>query len=717
MAKIVKQKGVLYKETADGEYEKMPAVVKQKGNFYVLDQDSGEYDRMGPINAQDVNEMLDQADDYLREFLGGATANLSNYIEAWIFDKDIEEIRENREAFKEENPGAAVTLDILGMAATGFGAAGLIGRGALTFLSRFFPTVAAAVANNLVRELGEKGAKAKYGEALIVALIEAATGFGAGRVVQKLGKQFTKAAEKFAYRSLSPTKATYQMTEELGRRKVGRILLDEEVVKALGSRERMKGILEGTKRVYIKDPELIRVLDVSDIAPKDGLIAKYAKDIEKNLKLLDEAAEKEGVQVANMEEIAAKLKADIEKEVGQRLVRKPKADAMMKAIDDELEEIGVVGLTDINNLKKGVGRDLGVKDWTGVANAPAKKEALKRVYRELKGTIEEIADDLSADLGEAKLGQSIARTNEKLGGLIDARNILDNAVAAEQAKKMMPSDFFQYSTGAAAASGLPPQAFLGGAGVMGVGRAVKSKGYQTAARVAETTGQAMRAQALPQVGAVTATTQDMLGEAQAAPPQPIPRTAQGLIDNQEAVAAHIAERSPQMAQEFLRLVRSNDRAKLERLIPEIVKIMPDRMEDSPMQISEGKLQTAVQKEQKIKIMDPMEKQMVIGDILKDDTLSQSEKTQKIDELNKFSTVDVPPSIQQETEVDQYLRMREEEPILLPPIEITAPFRPGMQPTPEPDPTMEEVEAQGAEYRQMSDELADRMNVLSEVPGE
>jgi len=622
------------------------------GNAPKFDPDKP-YKKVKPkISEKDIDKMITDVWEYMggagREFAGGMTANLSNFVESWVFDRDIEEIRQERAKFQEQYPASAFVLDVMGMVPTAAGTYAAISKAAMSKLARVAPELASSMMYFVTKEIGEKGAKTKYGKTLAESAAGAGIGYGLGSVMGVAGKALMKKAEKLAFKSLGPKAAEFKTLTPLEQRKMGRILLDEDVVKAFRSKDEMTKILSGVKPLLVKDPDLAKILDITDVAPRVSLIGKYSKEVDELLKKIDAAAKKEGIIVADMDNILDRARRGLADDVAvyaeSKANQKPIEDAMAKWA----EGYGDLGIYDMHKLKKLLGRELKEANWTGDLKMATAKKARVKLYLALKETIEELADDMSADLGEASVGKSIAATNEKLGALISANKIAESRAASEAAanqglSKWLSVGFGSIAGGAAGtgAGGGPVGGTVGT--LMGGYAGLKAQqfatkyGPQTAAGLIDAPAKAMTAESLPLVGAMIGASP--MEEAEAS--LPIPRSADAVIENQEKVMAYLAPSQPEFAIDVMRAVRAKDRAKLEIMMPELIKAMPEQFAESELQTSAGQALSAVRKDQKVRIVDPVEQMMVIGDILNDDFLSEAEKTKKIDELNKFGTVDAP----------------------------------------------------------------------------
>lgn len=467
---------------------------------------------------------LDDAIGALREFLGGTTLNLSNYLEAWLtaehnldpkliasqtdqevfnpysevgsgegFRKKIEEIRQIREAFAKENPKAAFALDMSGTVLGGILTGSLVGsvtKGAAKKIlgsaakdatkkavlnpsimkgaAKLAKLVGLGSASEAIREYSRTGKTEHLDRAALLGGVGAGLGLGVGKVAEKA---FGTPLEK-AFRSLGGGKVALKKAE--GKiDEIGNDLLEQGIVHPAATKKSM--LSKVNERISTYSKRINDMLERIDKKVADNPSDYFTKMFR-----------------ASDDDLMDEFVDEFDDLVISRGMPKDDAKSALRAIKKYLSGGREHTLEQLHTLKKKVGKDLADRTWETPELGPA-EEGLKKLYLKLKNKIEESVEYFGEVNGQPGIGHGVRETNRKMGSMLEAKNILTKSIPEETEKAFLSGgDLFATSVGATAggAVGGPAGVGTGIVGTLGVKKFIEKKGLQTGAYLGEKLGEA-----------------------------------------------------------------------------------------------------------------------------------------------------------------------------------------------------------------------------------
>lgn len=483
------------------------------------------------------------------------------------------------------------------------------------------------------------------------------------KLVRKMAKG-TKAvirgaAEKNAFKALAMASKATDKFESLMPDVVGRVLIDNDLGPYLNKPLKLKEKIMG-KRKY-KSAELGEAVG-GDVYPVEyyeststgGLIGETSRTIDSNIKAIRETASR----------------IDLNKLIDQLVERKRNSMMSVMGETENLPELKKyedflrrtigktnkpVNIYEAHKIKKLMGSKVKSEKFLARADERLLMEDSARmdVVRELKKSIEDAAIGtdvyiLDKATGEKVLmdgGNFIKSQNQKNQYLIEIGRALEGK-SMEEIKKQGLGQLVASAVGGAmgggiigAMAGMPPLYWaLAGSGVLGGQRAgqmvsraypgMMARNYSRMEKIPEAMRQG--AQALPLMNENLTPMDPATREPQSLPEQlvrtPIPRDVDWIVANKDFVLAKVAQMYPD-AYDTVNDMISHEPEKLEQAFPALIEMAPEMFEFDKYNRVNGK------------ITSPMDRARAEEDTMRRDDLSNTEKINIINRLNRTGEFD------------------------------------------------------------------------------
>ena len=308
-----------------------------------------------------------------------------------------------------------------------------------------------------------------------------------------------------------------------------------------------------------------------------------------------------------------------------------------------------VSISDLQKMKKNLGKSLN----SAVFYAPAdkdialRKEVMKAAYFNLQRRIESLTEGIPISYQGKTIDAAslIKANNQSVNTLIDVANLLE-VVGAKELKnptvleKTLDGISSMLAGGAVYATTGSPYAGISAAGAWHLGKSSKdiTRGIPAAlAKTQAALASPIGVNALDKASLLTSPARvnmnnDRISRGPQSIPEAlietrIPRSSDAILQNKNVILAKVAQEMPQIFDHVVELIE-NRPEDMEEIVPLLTKMAPSMFEQDKYGRFNGK------------ITDPNNAQRAIKDTLKRDDLSNTQKIEAINKLNKTGEFDL-----------------------------------------------------------------------------
>lgn len=435
---------------------------------------------------------------------------------------------------------------------------------------------------------------------------------------------------------------------------IAKYMVEQDLVKYINRPKRLKEVLEGVTD-YVKTPKAGGNV-VSKTKKDRGLIGTTSDEL---YGTVEELSSLRNTQIPQRK-IADSISSDILEIQEAKTSGVRYSQQELAQMDDKIYSIldsDSYTLPEIMELKKNIGKQLNSKEFY---KSPDKAQSLEAevlisIRRKLDDVLKNSLEGKRVQLGDRVFNAKdyYELQNNKLNNMLNLRTILDMVPERELREADLPSIIASVTAQGAtmgAAGGLlslvtdmPFTAVTGGAVGFGLGAGRKagqavSKNFPAfTARSIDVGMESPRVGVpmLPQMqrSATNAEDERQINRGRGPDNVPlaltntrIPRTTQGIIENRRIVLAKIAQNKPEMYEQAKHLIDERPQD-LPRALPMVMAIAPELFEMDEYNRIDNK------------ILDPMMQEKARQDIERDEELTNIQKMELTDKLNRTMTLE------------------------------------------------------------------------------
>lgn len=475
----------------------------------------------------------------------------------------------------------------------------------------------------------------------------------AARSIKPIRIALKTRASKQAFKAMAQMSTNSKLKEVFNKTMpqiVGQHLVDADLAKYLNKPEKLLEAIRGKETASYTSKKIgSKVVDFPVKDYSGGIISDISRETDDILKQV--ASKVDDVDVSDVVDRVSqrniRLRIDPESAEAfsaQDIARyDKKIKEFLKPLGGKADKRSVV---ELQELKRNIGKKIQSKEFFAPQDKKmiAEKMAMMDIYHELKRTIEGALDGVPVQFaGEvADAGALVGLNNQKVTSLMDVTSLLENVPASELKKPSTAQAITNLLTSGAVGLGVGAMTNSTTAGLVAGGAYGATKfGEQIAKKIpgaeASAISNFLKPGALPKKTLIPTGVRQLrhLDEDNGREPQsiaedlartPIPRDSSRILENKDFIKAKALEQAPEIYDQ-LSDVLDNDPEAISEILPAITRAAPHLFERDAYDRIDGV------------IIDPMMREKAAKDTMNRQDISNMDKIEIINELNKTGQFD------------------------------------------------------------------------------